>query len=577
MLLEISLTPTPRGFDIYDLILILIVLIVFVAGALVCYILFRNQRLRQQMQMEQELSDAKLRVFTNISHELRTPLTLISGPIENLLKDPSLSPSARAQLELVSTSSARMLRMVNELLDFRKLQNGHLRLKVRSVRFADVVAATCSQFTRQAADKGVTYSVINEVPDAVLWVDVDKVDIILYNLLSNALKFTTSGQSVTVYVDEQTDFVRVRVQDTGCGISLDKRSSLFKRFTSHDEINSPSTIPGTGIGMNLVKELVDLHHGYIDVESEPDKGTTFTVLLRKGSEHYDNAVDILIDDTQVAEVKPVNHPEEAGPREGEVSVLIVDDNEDMRRFLQSILSPYYQVYAAVDGKDALQKALTIIPDMVVTDLMMPVMDGLELVDHLKSEQATSHIPVVLLTAKSAIESRLEAMRYGADDYLVKPFSPEYLLARIDNLLTQRRHLQEIYRASVLQLEALPPSPKPSPDEQFLTQLTRIMDEQMENSELTVDDLVRQMALGRTVFFNKLKALTNLSPVEFIRDARVKRAAQLLLSEPFTSISEITYMVGLSDSRYFSKCFKTYYGMTPSEYRKSNLPETPNTN
>ncbi len=548
-----------------------ILYLLLIAGVIyICVRIFlANSKLRQEVTIEQKVTDIKLRFFTNISHELRTPLTLIAGPVENILQNEKLTPNVRTQLEIVQSNSKRMLRLINEILDFRKIQNKKMRLKIQEMKIGPLVQTTCENFTKEAYDKHIQFHVENEVPDATLWIDRDKVDIILYNLLSNAFKFTPSGKSVAVKVHEKPDYVLLTVADTGVGMPKDKRALLFERFTSQNEIASLSTSRGSGIGLNLVKELVDLHKGYIEVDTEMGKGTSFTVLFRKGKDHFGNDVDFIANaDVEVSDETIVNTIHHLTPNEQtEIgTILIVEDSEDMRTFLANIFANEAKVVCASDGLEGMKKAKEIVPDLIISDLMMPNMDGLEMMSKVKSDPATSHIPVILLTAKSAIESRLEALHCGADDYLTKPFSPEYLKARVENLLEQRKRLQQRYRAELLNLQPNQPQQK-FPNEAFLAKLLDFMERNMDNNNLVVEDLVSEMALGRTVFFNKLKSLTGLSPVEFIRDIRIKRAAQLL-EQGVYNITEVTYMVGMNDSRYFSKCFKAVYGMSPSEYKKS---------
>jgi len=299
-------------------------------------------------------------------------------------------------------------------------------------------------------------------------------------------------------------------------------------------------------------------------------------MLLRDKEHFGTEANVIVDDvnaTPEIAAEEVETIEQPAAEEGKKSILIVDDNHDMRAFLHSILAEEYNVYQAGDGEEAFRMAKQHELDIVVTDLMMPNVDGLELTENLKTDMSTSHIPVILLTAKSAIESRLKALEYGADDYITKPFSPEYLLARIDNIIRQRQRLQETYRAAMMQPATEQEKPeeeeqKLSPNDIFLRKLYQFMMDNMDNNELSVDDLVKEMALGRTVFFNKLKGLTGLSPVEYIRDVRIKRAAELLLDGRY-NITEVTYMVGMNDSRYFAKCFKTAYGVTPTEYKKQH--------
>ena len=547
--------------------------LVVIIGA-IGYVVWSRNILQQKIKVEQQVTDIKLRFFTNISHELRTPLTLIIGPVTNILNTERLSNGVRGQLEIVLSNSQRMLRMVNQLLDFRKIQNNKMRLKVQKSNLGLLVDDTCANFKKEAYDKHINFTIEKKAKDSTVWVDRGRVDTILFNLLSNAFKFTPAGKQITVVVDEKPGYVMLMVKDEGIGIPMEKRSVLFERFSSNNELSNQNNNTGTGIGMNLIKELVDLHHGYIEIDSEVGKGSTFTVLFQRGTEHFGQEADIVVDDTSTStSITPKETFEEKlaeieGQQDKRRMVLVVDDNEDMRTFLSNILGGDYRVKMASDGIEALKAIEQDIPDVVITDLMMPNMDGLELTKHLKQSADLTHVPVILLSAKSAIESRLQAMQEGADDYVTKPFEPEYLRARVKNLIKQRQILEASYRQRLMRLD-----PQTSDDElkgdSFLAKLLNIMDKQMDNNTLTVDELVDDMGMGRTVFFNKLKSLTGLSPVEFIREMRIKRAAQLLEQKNY-NITEVTYMVGMNDSRYFAKCFKATYGMTPSEYRKSRL-------
>jgi DNA-binding response OmpR family regulator/two-component sensor histidine kinase len=528
--------------------------------------------LRRKVQVEQQVTDIKLRFFTNISHELRTPLTLITAPIENILQTERISQSVRGQLEIVQSNSQRMLRLVNQLLEFRKVQNQKMKLKVQQTLLSELVEETCSNFQKEADDKHIHFEIIKKAEDSTVWVDRSRMDTILWNLLSNAFKFTPAGKSIRVIVDSKPGFVTLIVQDEGIGIAPEKRNILFERFSSNNELNSMSA-SGTGIGMNLTKELVDLHRGYIEVESEVGKGTTFTVLLHTGKEHFGSDVDFI--DEQIPAKNMFNAPtfedkmeQLEQEQENIYTVLVVDDSQDMRHFLSTILSKDYHVLAAADGEEAKQIIRTQPVNLVVTDLMMPKVDGLELTQFIKSDPNLDFIPVILLTAKTAIESRLQALEYGADDYVTKPFEPEYLRARVHNILIQREQLEQSYRQRLMRLEPQK-ADEPIPGDAFLAKLLDVMDKQMDNNTLTVDELVDEMGMGRTVFFNKLKSMTGLSPVEFIREMRIKRAAQLLEEHKY-NITEVTYMVGMNDSRYFAKCFKNTYGVTPTEYRRTSM-------
>lgn len=568
MVIEVE---TPIWLSWWAIMLYVLAIILFIG--LTIYTIATYNNLRQRVKVEQQVTDIKLRFFTNISHELRTPLTLIVAPIDNILQNERISQSVRSQLEIVQSNGQRMLRMVNQLLEFRKVQNQKMKLKLQQTMLSSLVEETSANFKKEAYEKHIQFEIENRAEDSTVWVDRQRMDTILWNLLSNAFKFTPAGKAIRVIIDSKPGFVTLAVQDEGIGIAPEKRSVLFERFSSNNELNNTG-ITGTGIGMNLTKELVDLHHGYIDVESEVGKGTTITILLHTGKEHFGDDVEFLADEETVAPptVAPTFEDKmeqlEGDAQDSARTILVVDDSVDMRNFLTNILSHDYHVLTASDGAEAEEIIRTKTVDLVVTDLMMPNVDGLELTQFIKRNKDYDFIPVILLTAKTAIESRLQAMEDGADDYVTKPFEPEYLRARIHNILVQRNQLEQSYRERLMRLEP-PKTDEPIPSDSFLAKLLDVMERQMDNNTLTVDEMVDEMGMGRTVFFNKLKSLTGLSPVEFIREMRIKRAAQLLEEQRY-NITEVTYMVGMNDSRYFAKCFKNTYGVTPSEYRRAAL-------
>ncbi|MDR0811865.1 MAG: response regulator [Paludibacter sp.] len=565
IIIKPSFWETPFAYFLYFL---------FVSLALftVYYLTKVYSRLKSNVIIEQQVTDIKLRFFTNISHELRTPLTLILGPIENILTNEKISDSIRSQLVVVQGNAQRMLRMINQILEFRKIQNQKLRLKVQPTRIAELVAKICENFSKEAHDKKIDFTVKNTVGDAVIWLDCDKIDIIIYNLLSNAFKFTASGKRIEVFIESASmaGDVQVRVKDEGVGIPREKRLFIFDRFVSANEIRNIGNQKSTGIGLNLVKELVDAHKGIIEVESEVGKGTTFTVIFRSGKEHFGDEVDYIVEDEHITiNEKPSEQDDKNIAKNSKLPlILIVEDNADMRGFLETVLSKKYRTANAEDGGKGFELAQKLIPDIVISDLMMPNIDGLQLTEMLKQNELTSHIPVVLLTAKSAMENSLQALKSGADDYITKPFSPVLLEARIENIIEQRKRLQERYQKQLFTLEPAKIEVVSS-DDKFLVKLMEVMEKNIDNNDLSVDDLVSAMALGRTVFFHKLKGLTGLAPIEFIREIRIKRAAQLLQTGEYTA-SQVTFMVGMSDARYFSKCFKKTYGVTPTEYKKINV-------
>ena len=559
------------------------------------YILFMIYRLKHKVYMEQQMTDMKLRFFTDISHELRTPLTLIAGPVEHVLENTALPDEAREQLKVVERNTNRMLRLINQILDFRKIQNRKMKMQVQRT---DVVAFTrkiMENFRSVAEEHQIDFLLDTEKEELYLWVDADKFEKIVYNLLSNAFKYTPNGKMISVFIREDEKSVSVGVRDQGIGIAENKKKSIFLRFENlvdHTLFNQSST----GIGLSLVKELVEMHKAVITVDSKLGEGSCFTVAFRKGRDHYDGTVEFLQDDTTAGMVvermeaeKETDAPDEATQEtaeEGEVNaadkdvMLLVEDNSELRMFLRSIFSADYRIVEAADGVQGLEKALQSLPDIIISDVMMPEKDGIALTRDLRADLTTSHIPIVLLTAKTSIESKLEGLEYGADDYITKPFSATYLKARVKNLLTQRYKLQKLYREGLMAAGAQPVPPEntqpedaaeskgpemSSHDRKFMDKLVELMEKNMDNGDLMVDDLVQELAVSRSVFFKKLKSLTGLAPVEFIKEMRIKRAVQLIETGEY-SMTQISYMVGINDPRYFSKCFKQKMQMTPTEYR-----------
>lgn len=550
--------------------------------AFVLYFFTTILRLRGKVEVEQKISDLKINFFTDISHELRTPLTLISGPVEHLLNDEHLTGDTRTLLIIVQRNINRMLRLINQLLDFRKVQDKKMQLKVQEVPFGSFIASVAANFNMTAEEKRIDFKLIDHTEGASIWLDTDKMDTIVYNLLSNAFKFTPAGRTITLTSFLEVEQAVLSVSDTGSGISAEKQSRLFERFFSYDET---SRVRGTGIGLNLVKELVDMHDGTIKVYSEEGKGATFEVRFKFGTAHFGEdtvlihedktALTLAVTDADRPMQPCMDSSHEEGGTGNQPLLLVVEDNAELRTFLSSVLSGKYRVAEAADGHAAWNMMGNLMPDFVITDLMMPVMDGLELTVNIKADDRTCHIPVIMLTAKSDMVTQMECIQAGVTDFIAKPFSAAYLEAKIENILKQRAILQEKFRGDLFSLQ--PSSSEhmnlPSPDSVFLSRILEFMEENMSNSELTVDQLVSVVGLGRTVFFNKLKGLLGMSPIEFIKETRIKRAAQLLDTGRF-NVSEVSFQIGMNDARYFSKCFKQKYGMTPSEYKNKSNPRTP---
>ena len=584
--LDIEVLPsfweTPFAYFLYVFFFLLIIVTAV-------YILFTIYRLKHKVVMEQQLTNMKLRFFTDISHELRTPLTLISGPLEYVLENTALPADAREQLMVVERNSNRMLRLINQILDFRKIQNKKMKLRVQCVEVVAFTHKIMENFEALAEEHHIDFLFETERNNIYLWVDIDKYEKIVYNLLSNAFKYTPEGKMITVFVRENEQTVSVGVQDQGIGIAENRKKSLFVRFENLVDTNLFNQ-SSSGIGLSLVRELVEMHKATISVDSKLGEGSRFQVDFLKGKDHYDDTVEMLCSDLDMSDVEPLkpinasdsqilyedNQTEAENDSTVKNLMLLVEDNAELRLFLRSVFASEYRVVEAVNGVEGIEKALNLLPDIIISDVMMPEKDGLEMMKELRSEMTTSHIPLILLTAKTAIESKLEGLEYGADDYITKPFSATYLKARVKNILFRRQKLQELYRMTLMNAgngmpveeahEAEVKSPEMSPnDRKFMDKLVDLMEKNMDNGDLIVDDLVQNMAVSRSVFFKKLKTLTGLAPVEFIKEIRINRAVQLIETGEF-SMTQIAYMVGINDPRYFSKCFKQKMGMTPTEYR-----------
>ncbi|WP_418991139.1 two-component regulator propeller domain-containing protein [Alistipes sp.] len=548
-------------------------------------------RIRREASVEQDMTDMKLRFFTNISHELRTPLTLILGGIEDVRKNDKLSSRADISLTLAHRNAKRMLTLINQLLDFRKIVKNKMELKISRVDLVPVVEDALDDFRELASERRIELLFTVSRRSILVWVDIERIESVVYNLLSNALKFTPNGGRVEVILSlrEDEECVLLTVRDTGIGIPRDKQGVIFERFAQASRAVD-SNMKGSGIGLSLCRDIVALHHGEIGVESRPNEGSAFTVKLRLGNAHFgmeqidftgehgaERRSDYMVSDYTAADSQ--RRTDVLPPKDAQ-KILLVEDNRELRIFMYNSLIDTYHVIEADDGVEALQKIRTEMPDIVVTDLMMPRMDGIELIDKVRHDFTMSHIPIVMLTAKHSPDDRVKAMEFGADGYITKPFSIELLLARIDNLLTQRRKLFEKFSAQTarnkvveLVVEDVVVTDR---DEEFMKEVMAWLGENIENSELTIDQLASHLGLGRTTMYNKLKSLTGKSPVELIKEFRITKSKLLLRTGQF-SVSEVAYKVGFSDPGYFSRCFREQFRMSPAEYLKThNLKQNQDT-
>jgi len=551
------------------------ILIFLILGELTRRIITRYARLRNDLRVERRVNELKLQFFTNISHEIRTPLTLVLGPLDDIRNRKDLPAGIASSFEIMYRNGQRMLRLINQLLDFRKIQNRKMKLKVREIDLEDFLGRILANFDYLSNQKKIIYQRSFNLERKMVWIDPDKIDSVLFNILSNAFKFTPAGKKISVSVTESDAGFDIRVADQGKGIPEDKIPLLFNRYTSLS--TDIDYFAGTGIGLSFSMELVKLHSGDIFVESTPGEGSVFTVRILKGKNHFQQS-DIISDETQPLPGSPEHQQEsttepwkaQSGYNPNRPVVLIVEDNHDIIDYIARTLRKDYQVESAVNGKEALDKIGDMNPDLVITDVMMPVMDGMELTRCLKNEFATSHIPVVMLTAKSNMHDQIQGIDSGAEAYILKPFNSEYLRAVIANLLKQREVIIGKFAGNInLRDEKLNISNK---DHQFLEKVISIIRENYADPDFNVERLAGQSGISRTVFYNKIKGLTGKVPVDLLKEMRLRYAA-LLLEESDRNVSEIAYMTGFNDERYFSKCFKSVYHLTPSSYRKDHQAPT----
>lgn len=543
----------------------------------------KNEELKRLNEEVLELTHSRLVFFTNISHELRTPLTLIADPVEMLLEDSGIKGKSRELLKMVQRNALALQQLVSNILDFRKIQNGKMELKLYRFDIVKTLTMWVGDFQLTAERKQIRLHL--DVDDLKgsheMIADQEKISRIVFNLLSNALKYTPAGGEIFVSLKDEGANLRLDVRDTGKGISQDEADKIFERF-----FQAKGAASGTGIGLALVKSFVELHHGEARVESEPGKGSDFIVVIPRkqegDSQVIHNDVDIVdnsanasaSDSKNVVDESVLQYIDDGDRSRGKVqqlvsentnrpTVLVIDDNTDIRQYERTLLQDEYVVLEAADGKEGLAVALKEVPDLVICDVMMPVMDGLEFTKQLKTNTATSHIPVIMLTAKNLEEHRAEGYEHGADSYITKPFHSKVLLARIENLLRQRQLLKNLYQGTKEAEKEISEAHLEDRDKQFLKQLQAIIQKNLSDSEFGVEDMGQQIGLSRVQLYRKVKAMTGSSVVDLLRKARLAKARRLLETRSM-SVSEVAYEVGFSAPSYFTKCFKEEYGMLPGD-------------
>lgn len=528
-------------------------------------------QLRKKVIVEQEITELKLSFFTNISHELRTPLTLIVNPINEIAKNENLSPLGNDYIATVRKNTNRLMRFVNQLLDFRKVQSGNEELHVQPVELVSFINEINSLFSQIAYEKNIKMKTHSDFETLIVNLDKEKMDIVVYNLLSNAFKFSPDNSTITVELKKEDNFLKINISDQGMGVDESKLEDIFKLYYETDTGKTKNV--GTGIGLALCKEYVKLHQGSIQATNNSNGGLTVSIAI-------DISNKILQPDTEIdsGNAKSKNNtfiPLENKENEAEQLkhnttvpvVLIVEDNNELRNLLKIQLQSHYRVLEASNGKEGLATAVSKLPDLIVSDIMMPEMDGIELLDALRNNTETSHIPVILLTAKSSVESQIEGLNFGADYYITKPFDTDFLRASITNLIKNRKHFFERLQSDIKTI-ALEPGEIviTTKDEQFLKDIITVVEKGLIDPTFNIDMIANSMNMARVSFYRKFKSLTNMSPVEFVKDMRVKRAKQYLDAGE-TDIADIAYKVGFNSSSYFSTCFKEIFKMSPSDYSK----------
>ncbi|WP_052694893.1 substrate-binding domain-containing protein [Hymenobacter sp. AT01-02] len=538
----------------------------------------QNEEIRSQRNQLQEFAErakveteAKLRFFTNFSHELRTPLTLILGPVEEMLTSgPELPAAQRHDLSLVRRNAQRLLQLVNQLMDFRKIDVGKMPVRATEGNLVAFVREIMDVFEKPARQRGITLRFLPAEPVIPLWFDVNVLDKVFFNLLSNALKFTPERGQITVSIQRvpAEGNVRVSVEDTGRGISEQDRAHIFEWFYQGQQ----STAKGSGMGLALALGLTRLHLGQLSFTSRPGQGSTFVVTLplvlpaaMKSVVAPTLATPIFALDEGLAMSSAVAAPlpQVVSSTSSEALVLVIEDNPDVNAFLAQKLQPHFQLTTAFDGATGLRLAAETIPDVIVCDVMLPELSGLEVVAQLKGDWRTSHIPVILLTARNAPEQQVEGVQAGADLYLTKPFNPAFLLESVRTLLSNREKQREHFRRE-LSVDTATVAPQ-RVDQKFLADLTAIVEANLTRSDLSVEDVARSMGISRVQLYRKVKAVLGTGVTDFIQGIRLTKARQLLLDDDLT-IAEVAYQLGFSSPSYFSTSFKARYQVSPSEFR-----------
>ncbi len=558
---------------------ILYVLLGMGAVSLIFRIVLTSMKLRNDVKLEQSLNYIKARFFTNVSHELRTPLTLILGGIDEIARKTPEGDQNEYSVNMVRKNAKRMLTLVNQLLDTRSISDGKMKLNVSRFDVVRLVQDVYDDFRDMSVERQMEVRIIRSVDSLMVWGDAMRLEALVYNLMSNAFKYTSDGGKIEVGVlyREGGEEFRIMVKDNGIGVPKGSRKSIFEPFTK-GTVSAYRNMASSGIGLSFCKDITEMHGGEIWVESAEGRGSKFFVRLPMDRDRFtkENAKFIGSEpDMQIPAAHGLSkYRSDVKSPDNALKVLVVEDNAELKLYIYNNLVGKYEVRDASNGSEALQViASGWMPDMIVTDLMMPEMDGIELINHIRNDFNTSHIPIVMITAKHEDDTHLKAMKYGADGYIAKPFTMELLLARIDNMLERRKalvsRLGSTHRHGAGRIEISPEEIViTDKDEQLIKKVMQWLEENVADSEVTVDQLASYVGMGRTSMYNKIKGLTGKSPVELIQDFRMEKATYYLKSGQF-SVSETSYKVGFSDPGYFSRSFKKHFGVSPADYIKQN--------
>jgi len=525
---------------------------------------------------DQELNEAKLRFFTNITHEFRTPLTLILSPLSEILGDPNLKENLRERLNYIDKNAKRLLKLINQLIDFRKAEHNSLQLQVVSKKLVPFLEEIFISFHEYAKSKNINFTFKAPENDIMLTFDREKMETVIFNLISNAFKFTPHRGQIKVSLYTQQKFCIICIKDSGKGISKKNQKRIFSRFFQIQD-EDPTKYEGSGIGLSLSEKIVNLHQGQIFVKSKLEKGSEFEVRIPLGSGHFNKNdfknSEYLQQHTSEIEkfIKPDNsHKSKTAQKKQLETLLIIDDNIDIRNYLETLFKLDYKILIAKDGKEGKEIAEKYIPDIIICDVMMPEMDGLQMCKLLKSQISTSHIPILLLTARTSTIHELDGLETGADDYVKKPFDAKIIKSRVTNQLQNRKKFRT-HLKNKIRFETDTNIVAVNFEEKFIDKILKIVENHLQNSNFNAESLAKEVFMSQSTLYRKIKSLTGMTISSFIRSIRLKKASEILLTEE-QNLSTIAYMVGFSDYKYFKKSFKNQFGLSPKEFLESKMGE-----